>query len=258
MKHFSRRKPIIGINVNYYKDPENKSSAGECRVGFDYVSAVHAAGGLPLLTPCLADEEILRSIIGRVDGFLFIGGADYPPHLYGQDQQPEVKLLSRRRVATDLILARLARQRQIPVLGICGGHQLINIERGGALIQHIPRAKFHQRGPDKRRRFHQATVAGGKILRAICGTQSFLVNSSHHQAVDPQNPGAGLQITAYATDGTVEAIEAPRERFVLGVQWHPEGMPKNQTQCAIFRAFIEAARKTGNNPSFCASRQPRS
>ena len=237
-------RPLIGINTNYLRKPGLGPIHGTCQIGFTYIQAVADAGGIPVLIPTLADEAVLQHHVDRVDGFLFIGGPDYHPVHYGQTLKPETKLVSRERDKTDMLLGKMVLARGIPVLGICAGHQLINIICGGSLVGHISRAWAHC--ADKtlkkpKRKHHLVEITGGRLLKKIFGCRRICTNSSHHQAVDPAGVGQGLEIVARAVDGTVEAIEAVDGRFVLGVQWHPEAMRNNPLQKRIFRAFIEDA-----------------
>jgi len=243
-------KPIIGINVNYSENQDKLSTIyylrGECKIGIQYVDSVYKAGGIPLLVPCIKDEKILKYYVEQVDGFLFIGGRDYPPKYYKESIQEQTKLQHDRRSSVDIILAKLVLKKQIPVLGICAGIQIINITSGGKLIQHLPAAENHRPKEDQT---HGVKITGGKILTSLFGAKRIFVNSSHHQAVDPEFVGSGLQVVAEADDGTVEAIESTEERFILGVQWHPERIRDLKHRKKIFSAFINTAEKFQENKS---------
>ncbi|MCX8040603.1 MAG: gamma-glutamyl-gamma-aminobutyrate hydrolase family protein [Planctomycetota bacterium] len=205
-----------------------------------YCDPVHDAGGLPLVAPVFTDEATIAEALAVAQGVLFIGGPDYHPDAYGETQHPQAYLMDRRRHEADLALARAALQRQLPVLGICGGHQLLAIASGGALIQDIPsqwRDPLPHRGPHAN---HPIDIREGSRLARLIG-RKLMVNSFHHQAVRPDRCGAFV-VAAQAPDGIVEAIEHPALPFAIGVQWHPERMPESAASRALFQAFVEAAR----------------
>lgn len=204
--------------------------------GAAYVDAVREVGGWPLLVPAVPEEAWLRKHLEEVDGFVFIGGADYPPSLFEEPPHPKVNLMHERRWKTDILLARLALERRIPVLGICGGCQLLSIACGGKIIQHLATADAHVKADAQ-----EADIVGGRILRQLFGLGRIAANSFHHQAVDPAAPGRGLEVVARAADGTVEAIEAIDGRFILGLQWHPERMRDAAHRTKIFGALVKAA-----------------
>jgi len=186
---------------------------------------------MPWLPPTL-----LREALARGDGVLFIGGQDYPSALYDELPHPQTEPLHAMRAASDLELFRAAFASPTPILGICGGHQLLNIACGGKLIQHLPQAEAH--GGEKN---HGVTIHGGRILRELFGEKRIEVNSHHHQAVDPDAIGRGLIVTARADDGVVEALEGTDSgRFLLGVQWHPERYHDLEQRRKIMAAFVAA------------------
>jgi len=230
---------IIGINTDLgdsrYEVPDT------------YVNCIAAAGGLPLLVPCNGNRKLLDEYIKMADGFLFIGGPDYPPGWYGEKPHPKSNLIHPRRAGIDLYLARAALRRKIPILGICGGHQLVNIALGGKLDQHIPNAADHQpagqKGWKQKIPRHAVQITGGRILRRLFGERKIIVNSYHHQAVASDALGRGLEAVAFDGDGIVEAIESSESRFVLGLQWHPERMPLRAHASKIFNALVKAAGK---------------
>lgn len=233
---------IIGINTDFGDSLYRLSDA--------YVDCVIAAGGLPLLVPCGRNRRMLDEYIKMADGFLFIGGKDYPPGWYDEKPHPKSILFHSRRAEVDLYLIRAALRRKIPILGICGGHQLINIALGGKIVQHIPSAADHQPGKQKKMKKgkqkvvkHPVEITGGRILGRLFDNKKIVVNSCHHQAVDFCALGRGLKAVAFADDGVVEAIELNKLPFVLGVQWHPERLPWRGHAERIFRALIKAACK---------------
>jgi len=187
----------------------------------EYAMRVSAAGAVPVLCPSIEKAEMVESLLDVADGVLLIGGKDYDPRSYGEEPHPETAL-TRKRPEFDFLFAKAALRRELPILGICAGCQLLNIVTGGKLIQHLGNAEKHTRGVT-----HAATVTApgffGRALGAAVGSRG-TVNSFHHQAVDPEHLGNGIRVTAVAFDGSVEAIELPGPRMVLGVQFHPERM----------------------------------
>lgn len=234
MGNTDRKRPRILLNmavdVLRNRDVEDLNS--------EYSDNVWASGALPLLCPSIEREELIESMLDLADGVILIGGKDYDPRIYyGEEPVPETNL-NRMRPKFDLAFARAVLRRNLPVLGICAGCQLLNIVTGGKLIQHLPDAKKHQFTT------HEATLTErgffSRALQAEPGAK-FTVNSFHHQAVDPEHLGNGIRITGRAFDGSVEAIELPGERMVLGVQFHPERMP--DLGPGVFSLLAEEARK---------------
>ena len=225
------KKPLIGLNVDF--------DDGKYQIRNEYVDCIIAAGGLPLIVPCHHAEKLLDQYVTKADGFLFIGGLDYPPSCYGARPGRHVRPLHARRAKADLYLAEQVLARKMPVLGICGGHQLISIALGGKLIQHLPGAGRHKGGVK-----HPVAITGGKILRRLFLGKKITVKSYHHQAVDPNCIGAGLKPVAFADNGRIlEAFESVKHPFVVGLQWHPERMPWRSHGAKIFGAFVRAAQK---------------
>ena len=209
----------------------------ECEVLISqYAQRVSDAGAVPVLVPSIEKPEIIESLLDVADGVLLIGGPDYDPRYYGETPRPET-LLIRKRPHFDIAFATAALRREMPILGICAGCQLLNIVTGGKLIQHLPNT------PEHRFTTHSATVTGegffSRALGVAPGT-TVTVNSFHHQAVDPEHLGSGLRITGRSFDGTVEAIELPGPRMVLGLQFHPERM--DDLGPAFFSLLAEEAR----------------
>ena len=211
-----------------------------------YVDQIFESGGLPLLVPCFTDESILRHYVELADGFLFVGVNDYPPSFYRDPKKIETQVKNtpgyKRLAESNMILARLVLQenQRMPVLGICAGPQLCTIALGGKLIQHVEGHVAHSNIRDQE---HEITIRGGRIMKGMFGETSITVNSNHHQAADPDHMGRGLQAVAFAKDGVVEAIEGvDPNRFVLGVQWHPERVRFADHRQKLFGGFVQAAR----------------
>jgi len=234
------RRPVIGINLSVWVSTEPPMRRYAINNG--YADAVYAAGGEPLLLAPIADGSHLPdSLLNVCRGFVFSGGPDYPSVWYGQVPHLKTLPMDPARARFDNRLMEAALMTAHPVLGICGGEQLINIVCGGRLIQHLPQAERHA-GPDCDT-YHAVKICGGRLLRRIVGADDLKVNSRHHQAVDPKGLGHGLIVSARAEDGTIEAIEGNDEaRFLLGVQWHPERLPGERSCAALFAALVEAAR----------------
>ena len=209
--------------------------------GQNYVDALVHAGLLPTLAPTLP-AELAPAVLDGVDGLVLSGGVDVDPALFGQAPSPGLGVVDAGRDAFELALYRAARERGLPVLGICRGIQLVAVAEGGTLHQHLPEVPgTHQheqrdRGGDP---LHRVRLAASSALRDAFGTDAVTVNSHHHQAVDAV-PG-GLRVTARADDGVIEALEADGGSFVLAVQWHPEmAFARHPAQLAPFVAFARA------------------
>ena len=238
------RRPRIAINCDY--DPGRKGAVlrRKAFLNMSYVEAVVEAGGLPLLVPP-SPREVLKGYLELADGLLFTGGADYPPAYYGQKARPEVEEAAKERAESDRLLMRLALESPKPALGICAGLQLLNIAKGGALLQHLKTGLRHTAFHEEKDAGHEASVKPGTLLHEVFGADSIQVNSSHHQAADPGKLAAGLRVSALAPDGTIEGLELekPGRRFFLFVQWHPERMADAAHRRKIFGAFVAACRR---------------
>jgi len=228
-------KPLIGIGSDIYQKEGDRDRAF---VFTTYVDSLRRAGAIPVLIP--PQPENAAGVVAELDGLLLAGGDDCDPAAYGEPRHPTVEPMDPRRQDNDLSLARAARERGIPTLGICLGVQVMNVAAGGTLIQHLESDIDHASEPSDRHR-HGVAIDGGTRLARILGERELEVNSSHHQAI--RDVGDGLRVTAHAPDGVVEGLEDPRHPFYLGVQWHPEDMSGEDSAAAIFGAFVEAARK---------------
>jgi putative glutamine amidotransferase len=232
--------PVIGLTLDH-EPPGGYSSFPWYAIRENYCNAVRRAGGLPILLP--HDPDAASSYLDRIDGLIVTGGGfDVDPALFGAEtRHPTVKTKDRR-TAFEFTATRGAVERGMPVLGICGGQQLLNVVLGGTLIQHIPDevpgCVAHRQANPRDEPGHSVRVVTGTLLHRITGAETLGVNSAHHQAV--KEAGPGLVIDAVAEDGVVEGIEDPRQRFCLGVQWHPE-FEINEADSLIFRAFVKVA-----------------
>ena len=232
--------PVIGISTHLkYGDDYKSSFRDRLQVPELYVRRVFNAGAFPLLIPCVEDIEQIELFAGLLDGCVFIGGPDYPAEFFNEIDSPENKAYLRLRPGFEFHLMKTILSRNIPILGICAGEQLLNIALGGKIIQHIPTAKAHY---DEQ--YHNCRVTADGLLRKIAGKDSFEVNSYHHQAVDPAALGTGLKITAVADDGIVEAVEGTGEVFRLGLQFHAERHRDEAFSERIFDHFTAACLRT--------------
>ncbi|HSF30902.1 MAG TPA: gamma-glutamyl-gamma-aminobutyrate hydrolase family protein [Candidatus Tectomicrobia bacterium] len=208
----------------------------------DYVHAVLASGGLPVLLPAVESDECREAYVQSLDGLLIPGSpADVDPWRYGEEPHGRLGPVNPLRTDFEIHLVRLALRRELPVFGICGGSQVLNVALGGSLYQDIPsqvaKAYKHSASPEPS---HSIDIVPGTRLGAILGTQEMRVNSLHHQAV--KGPGQGLMISASARDGIIEAVEMHSQAFVIGVQWHPERLfAEDEGAQRLFSAFVQQA-----------------
>src|SRR5689334_2640107 len=209
-------KPLIGIGSDVLRQQGERDRAF---VFTTYVEALRRAGAVPVLVP--PQPENAREIVEDLDGLLLAGGDDCDPAAYGETRHPSVEPMDPRRQSNDLTLARAARERGIPTLGICLGVQMMNVAAGGTLIQDIASAIDtdidHASEPTDRHR-HEVLIESNTHLAKILGARELNVNSSHHQAIG--SVGDHLRVTAHAPDGVIEGLEDPSHPFYVGVQWH--------------------------------------
>jgi len=228
-------KPLIGIGSDVAQKDGQRDRAF---VYTTYVESLKKAGAVPVLIP--PQPENALDLIETLDGIVLAGGDDCDPAVYGEERHESVEPMDPRRQSNDLTLARIARERKIPTLGICLGVQVMNVAAGGSLIQHIESDIDHASEPSDRHR-HNVTLEAATKLASILGARDLNVNSSHHQAI--KRVGDGLTVTATAPDGIIEGLEDSRHPFYLGVQWHPEDMSGEDSAASLFGAFVEAARR---------------
>jgi putative glutamine amidotransferase len=233
--------PVIGLTLDS-EPPGGYSQLPWYALRENYCMAVTHAGGLPVLLP--HEVEQAEAYLRTIDGLVVTGGAfDVDPAIFGAETRHASVKTKDRRTQFELALTRRALSADKPVLGICGGQQLMNVALGGSLIQHIadeiPGALAHEQKNPRNEPGHIVRFADGTRLREIAGCGEAPVNSTHHQAV--KAPAPGLVVDATAPDGVIEGIEDPRRRFCIGVQWHPE-YAISEADLRLFAAFIEAAR----------------
>lgn len=232
--------PLIGVTLDS-EQPGGYSRYPWYALRANYCDAIVQAGGLPVALPHHA--ALAAAYLDRIAALVMTGGAfDVDPDLYGDLGRHRSTTLKQARTEAELALLRGALERDLPVLAICGGQQLLAVALGGTLIQHIPdalpAALAHEQPNPRHEAGHPVAVAPGTLLARIVGEPTMAVNSAHHQAV--RDPGPHAVVSARAPDGVIEGIEDPRRRFCLGVQWHPEYLidPGDRR---IFAALVAAA-----------------
>ena len=238
-------KPVIGINCDVSGEKPR-----EIGVQSQYIDAITRAGGIPLLLPPMAEDD-LQSILPSIDGVMMIGGDDYPPEMYGQKPDPSVYLMQKPRYDFDILLVRsVLKDKALPFLGICAGCQALNIGAGGDLTQDIPSMKkssishASKQGWQNGFNTHKVVFVKGSVLQRTLSSavlpgdaDSLAEPTSHHQCVDKL--GKDLRVTATSEDGLTEGIELADRPFGVGVQFHPErAFAKNE---ALFAEFIARA-----------------
>ena len=214
-----------------------------------YSEAVDAAGGAPVHISLIPKADYIDAVVDGLDGILLPGSdSDVDPLRYGHEPHRALGSVHRIKDETDLLIINAAERKQLPLFAICFGMQVLNIARGGTLIQDIssqlPDAIKHEQGVPRDRPSHSVKVASGSNLNQIIKTEDLLVNSHHHQAIEAL--GADLVATAWSPDGVIEAFEDPRpDRFVIAVQWHPElGWENDTFSQRLFNSFVAHVRQT--------------
>lgn len=235
------RPPIIGITVDS-EEPGGYSKLPWYALRRNYAGAVVAAGGIPVLLPHHA--ELAPAYLDMIDGLLLTGGAfDVDPALFGADNRHPTVTIKAERTRFELAMVQGAVERKLPILGICGGQQLLNVALGGTLIQHIPdeiaAPLAHEQPNPRTEPGHHVTISPHTVLASVVSKVQIPVNSAHHQAVKDVAPHC--IVNAMAEDGVIEGIELTGHPFCLGVQWHPE-YDISPADTAIFKAFIGASR----------------
>ena len=207
-----------------------------------YADAIRDAGGLPVPVPC-GDPALAGAYLAFCDGLLVAGGDfDIPPERYGEARRPGCGPSRPERTTFEEAMVRGALAAGIPVLGVCGGMQLLAVLRGGTLHQHLPDdlGVSHEQPPPKDAPSHAVEIVPGTLLARLVGPESLEVNSTHHQAVC--RPGSGVTVSGRAPDGVVEAIELDGPAFALGVQWHPEVLAsRHPRQASLLQGLVRAA-----------------
>lgn len=237
------RRPAVGITP----DAEGEGESARFLLKTAYAEAVLRAGGLPFVMSVTADVGVVDAYLDRVSAVVVTGGAfDVPPEAYGETPREGLGPLNPGRTAFETLVLQVALRRRLPLLGICGGMQLLNVVLGGTLYQdlhrELPGAKEHEQRNARSQPSHPVDVRDGSALADVLGRGQLMVNSTHHQAVSKVGPS--LKVSATAPDGVVEAIESTEHPFALGVQWHPELLLQSMPlQLGLYRALVQKARE---------------
>jgi putative glutamine amidotransferase len=236
--------PVVAVTASIREEEQPR----RVRLNAAYLTALENAGLVPLVVPPLADPHAADRILAGVDGLVLTGGEDVAPDYFGEERHPALGTVNKVRDATEIALISAARRLRMPVLAICRGIQVLNVECGGSLIQDIaaqrPDALAHNGDGARHETVHSVTIEQDSILALATGATRLDVNSLHHQAID--RLGDDLRVTASAPDGIIEGVESSDDWWVLAVQWHPEEMDQGAQPDAepgpLFKAFAEAVR----------------
>jgi putative glutamine amidotransferase len=239
-------KPLIGLNADFRDAADGKPAFSFLAAG--YYDAILAVGGLPVIVPPMADEEMISGVLDRLDGFLLTGGPDLDSRNDGFHLHASAKLMSSRRERFDRALALEIRERRMSVFGIGVGFQLLNLVHGGELHYHIPvdvpNALQHFDAQDPFHR-HTLTIESDSIVGRAYGEGEIRVTSQHHMGI--ARLADGFRITAKCPDGIIEAFESDMlDWFAMGTQFHPESRAASALDISIFEEFVEGVRKTSS------------
>ena len=230
-------KPIIGLTMY---DIDKKLDINNA-----YLTSIEQAGGIPICIPN-ATEENVEALLKIVDGLLLIGGADIDPILFGEEPHRNLGSVVRKRDDSDIVLMNAALKKQMPILGVCRGQQVMNVALGGTIIQDIPtqveNTLLHKQTSKRGELAHSVDVTTPKF-KEIFGEESFRVNTFHHQSIG--KVGEGLVVSAVAKDGIIEGIEHESHPYCVAVQWHPEELAPIGDVYAqrLFKSFVDACKK---------------
>jgi putative glutamine amidotransferase len=245
-------KPLIGVTVSEIRSKEDAQRVRhgephqtEMTLGLAYMRAVEQAGGLPVALPPLG-QQTADQLLDHLSGLLLTGGPDLHPSCYRAEPDPQLGPTDTAVDAFEIALCSHADKRDLPVLGICRGAQVMNVARGGTLHQHVPDVTDgsinHRQSEPGDRTTHEVLVSPDSGLAQATGGGPVSVNSFHHQSV--WQLGLDLRAVAWSSDGLIEGIEDPAARFHLGVQWHAETLVHEAEQLALFERLVQAARLT--------------
>ena len=226
----AKRQPLIGLSANY--------EGIDATLRERYYKQVVEAGGVPVIIPPVADTAVIINTLQHLDGLILTGGGDHNPLWMGEEPSPRLHNINRERDLAELMLVRLAFNRQIPMLGICRGIQTLAIALGGKVEQDIEQRVKHSQDADRTEPTHSVSLVKDSTLYHIYGSERIMVNSFHHQAVS--QPGKRFRVIA---DNIIEAIESSEYKSILGVQWHPEWLEEDGKK--IFRWLVEQASEFG-------------
>jgi putative glutamine amidotransferase len=253
----SDMRPLIAVTTSEVRrveavtlTPQGEPPQQEMALGLKYLRALELAGALPVVVPPLT-LPLASALLDRVDGLCLSGGPDLDPRAYGEDLHAQTGPVESELDQFELALAAEADSRELPILAICRGLQVLNVARGGSLHQHLPDVSGetinHRQTEPATHATHLVALQESSRVAGVLERDEAEVNSFHHQGVD--RLGHGLVVTGRAPDGTVESIEAMDREFLLGVQWHAECLVDRPEQAALFRAFVEAAARRLTGPA---------
>lgn len=238
-----KRKARIGISGSIIVDEGGMFPGYErAYVNDDYIKSVIKAGGIPVIIPLIKNENDIKEQLEMVDGIIISGGHDVNPLLYGEEPSQKLGGILPKRDDFDITLIKLAMEAKKPILGICRGHQLLNVVNGGNLYQDLSFIEGcyikHNQASLSNTPTHTIKIKEGTKLREVLGEET-MCNSFHHLAI--KEVAKGFVASAVSKDGIIEAIEHKHEEFVIGVQWHPEMMSsENENMLSIFKGLVEA------------------
>lgn len=241
-------RPVVGITCKFEPHGANNDPYrihGNHWLDENYAHAIRASGGLPVMLPNTREPDVWMQYLRMLDAVLFTGGVDVDPGEFGQEPVAQLGQVDPVRDAFELGLCREALELDVPILAICRGVQVLNIAAGGTLVQDIPRsvpdALQHRQQAPTWHPSHGIEVEPNSVLARLLGRTLLRVNSFHHQAIEMVAPG--FRATARTSDGVIEAMESQRHKFVVGVQFHPEGMfGFSDPIDALFRGLVEACK----------------
>ncbi|MGL5411125.1 gamma-glutamyl-gamma-aminobutyrate hydrolase family protein [Cetobacterium sp.] len=239
------KKPIIGITSSHEKE-NGLRNYHRTTVSIDYTKGVIEGGGIPIIIPTTGDIDIIKEQLKLLDGLILSGGPDINPIYYGEDFKEKMGVISPERDDNEIKILNEFLKTEKPILGICRGHQLLNIYFGGTLYQDLSYFESetlkHRQDLYPELEVHNVFIEKNSILEKILGEQ-IRTNSFHHQAI--KNLGKGFKVIAKSSDGVIEAIEKTNHNFCLGIQWHPEMMVArgNKEMIKIFKLLIEKSSK---------------
>jgi putative glutamine amidotransferase len=244
-------RPLIGVTTSEMRvaqrveqTPQGEPPRKEMALGLAYMRAIESAGGLPLVIPPMPLAAI-SPLIDQLHGICLSGGPDLHPATYGAEPHPELGPTEPDLDEFELALTREAHSRNVPVLAICRGMQVLNVATGGTLMQHLPDGTDgtveHRQPAPGEQVTHPVDVASASLAAHTLGEVRMDVNSFHHQAIG--RLGRGVLAVAWSPDGVVEAIELPAREFCLGVQWHAESLIDRPEGTRLFEGLVDAARR---------------
>lgn len=237
---------IIGISANIMIEQGDMFPGYErCYVNQDYIHSVIKNGGIPLVIPMNEDDSVIDAQMQLIDGLLLTGGQDVTPSLYEEDPQEKLGETLLRRDLFDYALIKKAKEREIPILGICRGAQILNVYHGGSLFQDVSyrlvQTIRHWQSHNPTEKTHEVRVFPNNHLAEIFTEGRFFVNSFHHQVIN--KIAEDFVVTAQSNDGAIEAFESTTYDYMLGIQWHPEMLWRESSMDALFTDFINHSRK---------------